>query len=703
MGLDDFEKELAAKNSNQAAEDGQSGHAKGARDEERRRRHHHHRHHRPSRRDDSDTRHKRRHESRRDEDEHEDDDDEEEKKRRERRSKRRRSRSRSRSRSHNHEQAQGDIEPPRPSSLHRDSWMEAPSSLHVDYIQRQRPKSPKSQFVSAKDQPDTNDRHQRPKDLEKEEEEDEEEAHEPVHHDVSYTFGDQGSQWRMTKLHAVYRQAKDSGRRQEDVAYERYGSLRLFDDAREEEHELDRRQIYGNDYVGLEQPSGELFAERNQNASPPSPPPPPPPFQSANPNQRQLMPEAPPSTTVPLDQTALNKLKAQLIKAKLRKAPNVNVLEAEYEAAAAASTSATTTKQSTTITLSATENRMLTGGRGNEIKHMENKRGRERGHVQENEDMSIQDMVRQERRTRNTGNNQGKAFAERIAKDAKFTDDLDYMDENATRLAQNVAKSEINLRNTAIGDYQKMQRTLDSCPLCHHEDTNTPPQAPIVSLATRVYMTLPTEPELTSSSSSQSGLGGAVIVPITHHLNLVECDDDEWEEIRNFMKSLTRLYHSQDRGVIFYENAAHMHTKRSHAALTAIPLPAHLSETAPAYFKEAILSADEEWSQHKPIIDTLANSQRAGMMGKLAFRKSLPKEMPYFHVWFALDGGFGHVVEDDSRWPRGDLFAREVIGGMLGKGPEVIKKQGRWTRHDARLAGFRNKWDEFDWTKVLMG
>lgn len=102
--------------------------------------------------------------------------------------------------------------------------------------------------------------------------------------------------------------------------------------------------------------------------------------------------------------------------------------------------------------------------------------------------------------------------------------DLDYMDENATKLAKRVQKSEINLKNIAISDFQKMNRILDNCPLCYKEDTNTPPIAPIVSLATRVYLTLPTEPEISE--------GGACIIPVQHRGNLLECDDDEWEEIR---------------------------------------------------------------------------------------------------------------------------------------------------------------------------
>ena len=165
------------------------------------------------------------------------------------------------------------------------------------------------------------------------------------------------------------------------------------------------------------------------------------------------------------------------------------------------------------------------------------------------------------------------------------------------------------------------------------------------------------------------------------------------------MKSLTRMYHDQGRDVIFYENAAAPQRKK-HAAMEVIPLPYSLGQTAPAFFKEAILTADEEWTQHKKLIDTLAKANQG--LGKLAFRKTLVKEMPYFHVWFQVDGGLGHIVEDSNRWPKGDLFAREIIGGMLDKGPDVIKRQGRWHRtDDTRIDGFRKRWRKFDWTRVL--
>jgi hypothetical protein len=564
----------------------------------------------------------------------------------------------------------------------RDAWMTDPSALQYDYTQRgtkkeRRAPSPKPNLIVHKNELNHwfNNGSGRPDDQPEDE----------LITELAYKFGDAGSQWRMTKLKAVYTKAERDSLPVERIAIEQFGDLEHFDAAREEEVELERRRVYGDGYVGKETPSGDLYKERRQETGTRSRP-----SDNENPQfagepaQGIVLEDQKPTTI--LDQTKLNRLKAQLMKAKLKNSSDVSRLEAEYDSAIK-----TFSEQSATgvVVLGRMENRMLAGIRG-EVKAVDNKRGRERGSVQDNEDMSIEDMVREERRTKGQMGGDGLRAAERIAKDAKYDNDLDYMDENATKLAKRVHKSELNLKNAAIGEYQKMNKILDSCMLCAKEDTNQPPVAPMVSLATRVYLTLPTEPELSE--------GGAVIVPIQHRVNLLECDDDEWEEIRNFMKCLTRMYHDQGRDVLFYENAAAPHRKM-HAAMQVVPLPYSLGETAPAFFKEAILSADEEWSQHKKIIDTASKAKKG--LGKLAFRRSLAKEMPYFHVWFDLEGGLGHIVEDAARWPKGDLFAREIIGGMLDVEPDVIKRQGRWNRADKRIEDFRKRWKKFDWTRVL--
>ena len=729
MGLEDFERDLA-----QSSKPRESHHrsrrdrdSSRSRDKDREHRHHHHRSHRHR---DGSREDKGRHGNKR----HRDRDDKDDDGSGRRHSKRHRSRSPRRDKKREEEvkvfDSEGDDDdanewvekeaataPPeeetldlrgselKESKVQRDSWMQEPGQLDVDYVQRKKREEPKGQFVAAKETHDfkihESQVSQHLSDLQRDFDSDGDEEpsatvdDKPAQHDVDYTFGDSGSSWRMTKLKAVYRKAEENKEPVEDVALKTYGDLRDFDDAREEEREMDRRKMYGKDYVGLDKPSGEFFQERKMKAG----------IRRESSTQAESEPQAPatqgermseaepPFTTVPLDPSALNKLKAQLMKAKLMKAPNAAKLEEEYNLATAANAANAT--QPDVVVLNNMHSRQLAGDRSGEVTAVSGKRGRERGLVVENEHMSIEDMVRNEKRTRGAFGGEGRNFAERIAKDSKFKNDLDYMNDNAANLSKKVVKSESNLRNTAIGDFQKTQRALASCPLCYHEESDPPlpPTAPVISLATRTYLTLQTEPELAKY--------GAVIVPIQHRHNLLECDDDEWEEMRNFMKSLTRFYASQDKSVIFYENAAFAASRKGHAAMVAVPLPHHLADNAPAYFKEAILSADEEWSQHKPVIDTQALTQKPGY-GKQAFRKALAKEMPYFHVWFSLDGGLGHVVEDERRWPKGDLFAREIIGGMLERGPETIKKQGRWEKHDRRLEHFRKRWDAHDWTKVLM-
>ncbi len=568
--------------------------------------------------------------------------------------------------------------------------MTAPSALDVDYVQRpskqKEPEPPKEEPVRILHKRELNTGladldNSAPSDDQIEDAKDRE---------VGYVFGDEGSSWRMTKLKAVYTTAEQSGRPVDEIAIERFGSLQEFDDAREEKEEVDRRKLYGEGYAGKDKPTGELYLARaNQSASLPS---------RQRRDSSEDLPESGDTaheTVQPVSQISqsdLNRLKSQLMKAKLRKAPNVAQLQAEYDGAVASFVPGTSA--SSDVVLDASYSRMLAGNRG-EVKAVDNKRGRERGNVEANEDMTIEDMVREERRTRGQAGGEGKRLAERIAKDGKFDDDLEYLDENAEKLAKRVHKSETSLKNVAVEEFRKMNRILDTCPLCHHEDREPPhslPTAPIISLGTRVFLTLPTEPELTGAE------GGAIITPISHRTNLLECDDDEWEEIRNFMKSLTRMYHDQGREVVFYENAA-APGRRLHAALVAVPIPYDQGDTVPAFFRESMLSADEEWSQHKKIIDTGKRAKEG--LGKMAFRRSIAKEMPYFHVWFTLDGGLGHIVEDSGRWPRGDLFAREILGGMLDCEPDVIKRQGRWTRTDPRLEGFRKRWRKFDWTRVL--
>lgn len=428
--------------------------------------------------------------------------------------------------------------------LKRDSWMENPTSLEIDFIQRPSLKrtkpttmgSSRADFELKVHKNELNKHHLQ--DLTNSEENVDDHGEESVEHCVEYTIGDEGAHWRMTKLEAVYNLAEETQRPINEIAMDRFGSLRAFEQAKREEIELERRETYGEDYITKEKPSGDLFRERKPDID----------KQSSGaiatydghlseqkastPEDISLSQEA----QIPIDQTALNKLKARMMKAQLKGSSDASILEEEY---AKATTRFESRRETEVIVLGPMESRMLTERKGG-VKESSSKRERERGLLEENEHMSVEDMVREERRTRHQAGGDGRRFAERIARDGKFDvthnhsqfvpaliliqNNLDYLDENANRLAKRVQKSEINLKNVAVSDFQKMNRILDNCPLCFREDESTPPVAPVVSLATRVYLTLPTQPEISD--------GGASIIPVQHRGNLLECDDDEWEEIR---------------------------------------------------------------------------------------------------------------------------------------------------------------------------
>ena len=190
----------------------------------------------------------------------------------------------------------------------------------------------------------------------------------------------------MTKLSGVYTFAGETGRAVDEVALERYGSLRQFDAAREEKMEMDRRKTYGAGYAGKNEPTGELYRERMAKESAPLPA-----ETRSAPDHRLL--ETPgkkstiESTTAasPTDPTALNKLKAQLIRARLRKAPNMTELEAQDKAAVQSKLAAGPTD----VVLDVMESRALAGTRA-EAKAVNTKRGRERGLVEENNSMTIE-------------------------------------------------------------------------------------------------------------------------------------------------------------------------------------------------------------------------------------------------------------------------------------------------------------------------
>jgi diadenosine tetraphosphate (Ap4A) HIT family hydrolase len=110
------------------------------------------------------------------------------------------------------------------------------------------------------------------------------------------------------------------------------------------------------------------------------------------------------------------------------------------------------------------------------------------------------------------------------------------------------------------------------------------PRAQIIAQGTRVFLSFPETIDMVQ--------GHCLIVPNEHVLTLLDCDDDEWTEIRNFQKSVIRMFDTLNKGLYFYlilgvvfiEQVISFHSHR-HAVMDCIPIPADFHADSPAYFK----------------------------------------------------------------------------------------------------------------------
>ncbi|KAI0036473.1 CwfJ C-terminus 1-domain-containing protein-like protein [Vararia minispora EC-137] len=591
--------------------------------------------------------------------------------------------------------------------------------------------------------------------------------------------GGPGSQWRMMRLRRVYETAEEENQPVEEVAVERFGSLEAFEQAKEERRILDEREGRpaergrsadrlgaGKDRrrgkFGKGGEKGFMFTDaggsgassRSEsfrrpaafNDTAPSTPTPGP----SRPRYDALRmsssgPATGPRTPIPsvmtpqasilskraISPSSLNKLQARVLRAKLMGGPEAVALEKEYEEALTYMNEGGVDddgRQTLVEVLPTLDGRGrlydVGQGKSNEaplpgnrkekdkIETRDSKTGDIVRYNADDDKLTLSDMLRQERFGAGMADqkNLDSQLARSIMTDGSFQNDLEYMDDNAEQLGRQKMRSDAMKRQFAINDYKRTQKVLASCPYCYGED-DSPPKAPVVALGTRVYLCCTTHEELV--------LGHCLIVPIQHHLTMLEADDDVWDEVRNFMKSLMRMFAERDQGVVFYETVLTFKWQK-HTVIECVPMSWEKFDVIPGYFKvrrlralESILMSETEWSQHKKLIDF---STRGG------FRRMMVPNLPYFMVQFDHKGekGYGHVIEgtaeavgdlddpmDEGEKGGGEFppyFAAEIIGNVL-----EIEPPGKWRRprrlnfsqNKDRVARFKKMYDQFDWTRLL--
>ncbi|WVN88878.1 uncharacterized protein L203_104093 [Cryptococcus depauperatus CBS 7841] len=446
----------------------------------------------------------------------------------------------------------------------------------------------------------------------------------------------------------------------------------------------------------------------------------------------------------PLSTADLNKLQAKVLRAKLMDDPNADALEKEYEFERERSERAAGTagglwagndegiqgplgrvdekgnrvEVQVLPTLDA-RGRLYDVGTGqNDIPQLPGNRRKNPNKFEtrdsqgnllrynaDDDDQSLGELVRQERFGAGSKDqkNIDAEMARAIATDGGFQDNLDYLDDNVEKIARKKMKTDAMKRAFAINDYARTKKALDTCQFCYQDDR--PPQTAIVALGSRTYMCCTQFEELVP--------GHCLIVPLQHHLSMLEMEDDDWEEVRNFMKCLMRMHAKDNKGVIFFETIISFKHQR-HTYIEAIPIPAHVFADLPAYFRESIMSSEGEWTQHKKLIDF---STRPG-----GFRRMMVPNLPYFMVQWDYKGekGYGHVIEGvsesgtgggdegegdvagagaaENEFPR--YFAQEVIGNILGLESRKWRKPRRidqsLNKERARVLG--TLFQPYNWT-----
>ncbi|KAL4080953.1 CwfJ C-terminus 1-domain-containing protein-like protein [Scleroderma citrinum] len=590
----------------------------------------------------------------------------------------------------------------------------------------------------------------------------------------SVTPGGPGSAWRMMRLRRVYETAEEENRTVEEVAIERFSTLQAFEEAKEERRILDEREgrrsaqkntgergrgktrntegekrfIFSD--IGTSGASSRSSSFRRPNVANDSAPGTPSPSsqnfsssrrfdalrlpsQTASPLQQSHTPiptvmapsVASVSTDRPVSPSSLNKLQAKVLRAKLINAPNAEQLEQEYEEALRRANGESgepiiRTKVEVLPTLDArgrmydvgfgkSDGEPLPGNRKKKDKFetRDPKTGEIVRYNADDDTITLREMLRQERFEAGIADqkNLDAQFAKAVMGDSKFENDLEYMDDNAERLGRQKMRSDAMKRQFAIHDYKRTQKVLATCPFCYGED-DSPPKGPVIAMATRAYLSCTLNEELLE--------GHCLIVPIQHHLSMLEADDDVWDEVRNFMKSIMKMFAEEDKGVVFYETVINLKLQK-HTFIECVPLPWEQYDDIPQYFKESILASETEWSQHRKLIDF---SSRPG-----GFRRAMVSNLPYFMVQFDHKGerGYGHVIEgtgesaaadgedgmvDDGDKGSGDFpryFAGEIIGNVMDVEPRRWRRPRKVDfRHSRdRIAQFRKKYDKYDWTGMI--
>ena len=317
--------------------------------------------------------------------------------------------------------------------------------------------------------------------------------------------------------------------------------------------------------------------------------------------------------------------------------------------------------------------------------------GGERQRYFDDDDRDLSTVIKQERLKGGVGDFD-RLLADNIMRNSRFQNDADE-DEygegageiyaqggGGSRRRGGAEKERERMRHRAMAAHTREKRLVDDCRQCLSHARAA--RHLIVAMGQFSYLSLPTNAPLVAHH--------CLITPFEHCRSTLLLDENAWQDVRNFKKCLVRMFDQRGMDVIFMETVMSITTNR-HTSIECIPVPRHVAAEAPGWFKQGLLTSDEEWAQHHKIIDTRGKD----------VRRCIPDNFAFFHVDFNLEGGYAHVIEDTAQFKV--TFGRGIIAGMLDLEPRLYLNPAREDHAAQRLrvVDFKPLYEPFDWTAQL--
>lgn len=190
------------------------------------------------------------------------------------------------------------------------------------------------------------------------------------------------------------------------------------------------------------------------------------------------------------------------------------------------------------------------------------------------------------------------------------------------------------------------------------------------------------------------------LVPRYHAASYLACDEDTRAEIGRTLQCLQRMFDRLlGKSLVVMETAIRLH-QRPHACIEVMPIEMGAETDVQMFFREAFLTCDEEWAQHKKLIELSDQKPLAA---------ALPAHFPYLHVsWLTAEdppktscSGYVHPVENDSSVKHS--FCYDIMAGILEE-DEFRMRKGRpfsETKERENVVEWQKRWKEYDWTQYL--